>query len=125
MDITPLVPEGKNIIQSYGPEGFCVNGHMYNNNIVVFPDSVKEWKIENINLIEFDDLKIFLDSINDTDIILIGSGKSSFSRLPQSIIQRFHELGANIDLMDTGAACRTYNVLVAEGRRVVAALIAV
>lgn len=56
------------------------------------------------------------------EIVLLGTGRSlQFPAV--EIIQLCHEAGAGIEVMDTGAACRTYNILAAEGRRVAAALL--
>ncbi len=55
------------------------------------------------------------------EIVLLGTGRSL--RFPAAkILQVCHQAGVGIEVMDTGAACRTYNILAAEGRRVVAAL---
>jgi uncharacterized protein len=57
------------------------------------------------------------------EVLLLGTG-TRHEFVPPSLRRRLRDAGIVIDTMDTGAACRTYNVLVAEDRRVAAALIA-
>ncbi|HET6224238.1 MAG TPA: Mth938-like domain-containing protein, partial [Dongiaceae bacterium] len=58
------------------------------------------------------------------DLLLVGCG-ARMAPLPPALRQALRQIGVVMEPMDTGAACRTYNVLMAEGRRVCAALIAV
>lgn len=58
----------------------------------------------------------------EPEIVILGTGR--YLHFPANeIMQACHQAGAGVEVMDTGAACRTYNILAAEGRRVVAALI--
>lgn len=58
----------------------------------------------------------------EPEIVILGTGRHL--RFPSNdVMQACHQAGAGVEVMDTGAACRTYNILAAEGRRVVAALI--
>jgi uncharacterized protein len=65
-----------------------------------------------------------LDAGAEVDLLLIGCGRR-MALVPPALRQTVRDGGVVIDSMDTGAACRTYNVLLAEDRRVAAALIAV
>jgi uncharacterized protein len=58
------------------------------------------------------------------ELLLIGTG-ARMAQIDRTLRQALRADGVVIEVMDTGAACRTYNVLMAEGRRVAAALIAV
>jgi len=123
MDVTPLIPEGRQIIQSYGASGFKVSGTLYKGAITVFPEKTREWPaatdLSHLNDNSFEDLVTVADQI---DVVLLGTGaRSEF--FPPKLKNSLKEKGLIVEAMDTGAACRTYNVLMAEGRRVAAALL--
>ena len=122
MDVTPLIPAGRQVIESYGRIGFRVSGIAYEGAILVFPDATVPWE----------GTAVFAD-LNDTslapvmarggvEILLVGCGKRMLP-LARSLRAQLREAGIVVDTMDTGAACRTYNVLLAEDRRVAAALL--
>lgn len=123
MDITPLIPEGRQIIQSYGVQGFKVNGAVYQTPIIVTPTETKAWKISGVfGTLEEKDFAPLTDMAQEIDVLLLGSGgKGEF--FPPKLRQSLKEKGLIVETMNSGAACRTYNVLMAEGRRVVAALL--
>lgn len=123
VDITPLIPAGRQVIESYGPRGFRVSGLAYQGSILVFPDKVESWMAAIMAEVNFASLKPLLDH-GGVEILLLGCGKS-IARLPEELRQALRRQGIVVDAMDTGAACRTYNVLLAEERRVAAALLAV
>ena len=122
MDITPLVPEGRHVIESYGDEGFRINGERYSGPVIVWPEGVVAWEVAGIATIAIETLDAMFAAEPPIEILLIGSG-AAFEVAPAALR---HALGARsiaLESMDTGAACRTYNVLMAEDRRVAAALI--
>ena len=119
MDITPLISSDRQVIQSYSSGRFRISSKVYESPVAVFPDRVQAWDVGNIKNLQAADFE-FLPS--DLDVILVGVGAIFSSPL----IPLKAELKArhiNIEVMDTGAACRTYNVLMAEGRRVAALLL--
>lgn len=119
MDITPLIRPETKIIQSYGAGFFRVNGDVWKTSILVSGETVAEWFLQDNNaLIITEQIKAIQKNI---DVLLIGMG-ASFGVLPPSQRRQFAGLGFTVDVMDTPSACRTYNVLTAEGRRVAAAL---
>lgn len=123
MDITPLIPHGRKIIQSYGIEGFKVSGERFSAGIVLTPLYCEGWDAPiNFNDMSAQNFLFFVDK--DIDVLLLGAGKKS-QFLNPDLRQDLKMQGLIVDVMDTGAACRTYNVLMAEGRRVGAALIPV
>lgn len=116
-DITPLIRPDQKIIQSYSQGRFKISGEVFENPVIVTQMSVTEWpnaEPRNPNIDDFVNL--------DVDVLLIGAGKSTLPLLPQQRAA-FRTAGVSVDVMDTGAACRTFNVLTAEGRRVAAALV--
>lgn len=121
MDITPLVPQGRQIVQSYAEGRFRVSGEVYEGPVIVFLDRTVKWdapsNLDDLTPDHFSEL-----AASELDVILVGCGQSMRS-MPFALRQSLKARGITIDFMDTGAACRTYNVLMTEGRRVAAALL--
>jgi uncharacterized protein len=126
MDVTPLIPAGRQIVESYGSGGFKVSGKSYVGAIVVFPDRTVGWNIASVSVITSESLSGVSEAgrAGGVDVLLIGCG-ARMAPIPSTIRQGLRTDGIVVEAMDTGAACRTYNVLMSEGRRVAAALIAV
>jgi uncharacterized protein len=124
MDITPLVPAGRQMIDSYGGGRFTVSGAVHEGSIIVFPDRTLAWPVADIADVTLGNLEPILALRDIVEVVLLGCG-AKLTQVTPGVRQQFRRFGLNIELMDTGAACRTYNVLAAEDRRVVAALIAV
>lgn len=122
MDVTPLVREGQQIIQGYAADGFKVSGVSYSGAVFVKPSEVTLWSARNLSELTTQDFQSLIAAKEEIDVVLLGTGKS-FQILPADLKQSLSDAGLSVDVMDTGAACRTYNVLMAEGRRVVAALL--
>ena len=124
MDVTPLVSKDRQLIESYGDGSFKISGVVYSSPVVVFPELC-------IPLSNFDvaESKIcFLKAVFQTtympSILLFGAGKNPY--LLTEIERDFvRQQNCVLDVMNTGAACRTFNVLCAEDRQVAAALIPV
>lgn len=124
MAATPPVPPGRRLIESYGAGGFRIAGERHEGAVLVLPDGVMSWAKDNLAALTIDDLAPVLAVDPRPEILLIGCGlRTAFIAPP--LRQALREAGITVDAMDTGAACRTYNVLLAEERRVTAALIAV
>ena len=123
MDITPLIKQGQKIVQSYANGRFKISSVAYEHAVFVFPDAVHEWHFQGgFDDLTLDDFTLLIEKSGELDVILLGCGpKMRF--LPPALQNALKNNGLSIDIMDTGAACRTYNVLLAEGRRVVAALL--
>jgi uncharacterized protein len=123
MDVTPLIRSDQQVIQSYSNGRFRVSGHSYESAIFVSPEKTEIWNLsKNINELEADDFAPLFAVANEIDVVLLGCGAESVF-IPPSFRQALKDKGLIIEVMDTGAACRTYNVLMAEGRRVVAAML--
>ncbi len=122
MDITPLLPKGRQIIQGYGDMGFRVNGLRYEGSVLVLPDRTVVWPVTAVDQISEETLPPA--GMEGVEILLIGTGTRG-ALIPPALRRRFSEHGIVLEVMDTGAACRTFNVLLVEERRIAAALIAV
>lgn len=125
MDVTPLIPEGRQIIQSYAGGRFKVSGQFYTDPIIVSPTATGNWNAPSsfMDLTEVDFSQI-VEMARDVDVFILGTGNRG-EFFPPALRTVLKAKGLSVETMDTGAACRTYNVLMAEGRRVVAALLPV
>ena len=121
MDVSTDVPEGFQIINSYGPGVFRVSSVLWTCCIIITPERTVEWPILSFENLQIKELEPVLCSSPVIEILLIGTGEN-MERVPSSLKEYGRKYGVGIDSMDTGAACRTYNVLLSEGRRVAAAL---
>jgi uncharacterized protein len=120
MDITPLIPQGKITITGYGAGGFKINNQRVEGSLLVFPDRVLPWDGQ----VTLPSLEPVLGGDPAIELLLIGTGKSMGPVSPD-IRHYFKSKHIALDVMDTGAACRTYDVLMGEGRRVAAALVSI
>ncbi len=122
MDVTPLIRAGTQVIQSYAGGRFRVSGAVYEGAVIVFPDGVSSWAApEDYLSLSADHFKILSEKSAEIDVVLLGTGKI-MQILNPALRRELKAVGLSVEAMDTGAACRTYNVLMAEGRRVAAAL---
>ncbi len=126
MDITPLIPAGRQIIESYGGGRFRVSGAAFDSSILVFPDRTLPWGPAIPDEITLECLEDVVQAARagTLDVLLVGCG-ARMAMLSGELRRSLRTAGVVTEPMDTGAACRTYNVLMADGRRVAAALIAV
>lgn len=122
MDITPLLPKGKHVITGYGGGNFRINGIVHTTSLLILPGGVFEWKIAANQTITLESLQAVIDGESEIELLLIGCAKNQML-LPPKIKMALKEAGIALEIMDTGAACRTFNVLISEGRRVAAALV--
>ncbi len=123
MDITPKLAEDAQHITGYGAGVIKVNQDNFDAPILISPNKVEPWQKSGLDEAAIDALIGQLDA--SLEIVLIGSGEQG-EFLPPVLRNKIREAtGAGVEVMDTGAACRTYNVLLAEGRTVVAAIIPV
>ncbi len=121
MDITPQVDAGGQLINSYGDGGFRISGRRYEGSVLVLVD-----RVVLIDVLRINDLTPqFVDEFEGPapQILLVGCG-DSMAPVPNDVTTVLRDRGVVMEPMDTGAACRTYNVLLTEGRRAGALLIA-
>ncbi|HVZ01945.1 MAG TPA: Mth938-like domain-containing protein [Dongiaceae bacterium] len=126
MDLTPLIPQGRQIVESYGDGRFRVSGALYEHSILIFPDRTALWPVADIRVLTPESLAPIAAAGESgaVDLLLIGCGLR-MAMIPSALRAGLRAKGIVLEPMDTGAACRTYNVLAAEGRKVAAALVAV
>ena len=124
MDVTPLVPTGRQVVEAYGNGGFRISGVNWTGPVLVFPDRTLAWHGASVDALGPDLFDPVFSGPERPEILLLGCGTVT-AALTSGLRQAIRQRGAVVDVMATGAACRTYNVLMSEGRRVAAALIAV
>ena len=126
MDLTPLIPSGRQIVESYGEGRFRVTGQVYESPILVFPERTLTWPVIRFADASLENLVPVLAAGREgnVELLLFGQGPQ-MQLVPPAQRQGLRAAGVVVEPMDTGAACRTYNVLMAEGRRIAAALIPV
>lgn len=127
VDISPLVRSDAQIIQAYAGGVFKVSGQNYEGAVIVAVDAVAQWSEIMDAASDALTLEMFaplLDQADQIDVVLLGTGEK-LHLLPAPLRAALKQAGLTVEVMNTGAACRTYNVLMAEGRRVVAALLPV
>ncbi len=119
MDITPLLPAHARPIRRYGPAGFTVGEEEYSSAILVTPAQV--------HVLEEADATAqairLATAEPGIELLLLGTG-TSMAYVEEELREHLRRASIAHEIMDTGAACRTYNVLLAEGRRVAAMLLA-
>ncbi|MFM9917748.1 MAG: Mth938-like domain-containing protein [Rhizobacter sp.] len=113
--------EGTNAIARHGKDGVMVNGTQFTSSVVVpWTGIVTSWNVARFAELTVDHFAALVQ--HDPELVLFGSGeKLRFP--PASLLRSLIERRIGFETMDTAAACRTYNVLLSEGRNVVAALL--
>jgi uncharacterized protein len=125
MDLTPIIAADRQVIEAYGTQGFRVSGVAYAGAVIVFPDATVPWRASTMADVSAESLAAVTaraGGANAVEILLLGCGKQ-LRAVPRPLREALRAAGTVIDPMDTGAACRTYDVLLGEGRRVAAALL--
>jgi uncharacterized protein len=120
-NITPPLPAGRQLIQGYGGGGFRIAGSEYPHSVFVTETVTTRWEIADLMQMS---LPPELGAGSGIAVLLIGTGKS-IVQIPRDIRPTLRTAGIGVEIMDTGAACRTFNVLLSEERAVAALLIAV
>ena len=125
VDVTPLIRSDQQVIQSYANGIFKVSNVTYDHAIIVTSDESSAWDVDDnlkVEDLRIDHFKALIDNADHIDVVLFGTGKT-MAFLPKDLRNDLRDAGLSVDIMDTGAACRTYNVLMAEGRQVACALL--
>lgn len=122
LNLAPI-GDGK-IIHGYGDGGFRVSAERYEGSVIVTRDAVFPLPAESVGDIDIEALASLLAADSGVEVVLLGCGQR-MQMVPKELKAAFRARGIGIEPMDTGAACRTFNVLLSEDRRVAAALIAI
>lgn len=121
MQFTQITDDEQNMITGYAPDHVAVNGVRYAHSLILRPDRLlPSWPVADIHALSLEALAWV--HANPPEILLLGTGQRQ--AFPERALWR--ELRGQpwgLEIMDTAAACRTYNLIMAEGRMVAAALI--
>ncbi len=115
---------GRAPIDGYGEGGFRFAGMSHRGSLLIVPSGIYAWPVTSPQEIGEGALARVFAEADDIDLLMIGSGQDPVA-LPSQLKARLNEVKIAVDLQPTGGAASTYNVLLDEGRRVAAALIAV
>ncbi len=120
----PLAEElitGRNSIQAYQSDQITINERNYPQSLILSAtEIISPWPVTHIDELNPGHLQAIVDQ--KPEVVLLGTGdKQLFPDI--EIIAYFAQLGLGLEVMNTGAACRTFNILVAENRQVVAGII--
>jgi len=112
---------GTNAFTAYGDGYVAVNGTRYERSLLVLPDRVvTDWGPQAFDALAPEHLAVLVSFA--PEVVLLGTGERL--RFPRGeVVRALVEARVGLEVMDVQAACRTYNILAAEGRRVAAALV--
>lgn len=102
-------------IEGYGPGFFRIGGEAQPAPLAILPSGLTPWT-------GFDDAEPLLKAAGDIDVLLVGTGPD-IAHLPDAFRKALEDAGLGVEVMASPQACRTYNVLLGEGRRVGVALL--
>ncbi|MBO9444647.1 Mth938-like domain-containing protein [Ruegeria sp. R14_0] len=103
-------------VDGYGPGFFRIGGQVYEGSVLTGPAGTVTWG-------GFDDQSPLLALAGQVDVLLIGTG-AELAHIPTDMRSALEQAGMGVEIMNSPAACRTYNVLLSEGRRIALALLA-
>ena len=106
-------------IDAYGNGGFRFAGMSHRGSLLCLPDGIWGWAVTSPDDLSEEALAPIFAQAADLDIVLLGTGRETWV-MPDTLRQRFRALHLIADTMTTGAAVRTYNVVLAERRRIAA-----
>jgi uncharacterized protein len=115
---------GRAPIEAYGNGGFRFADMSHRGSILALPSGIEAWAVTAAAEIDAPSLQRLFDEADAIDVLLVGTGDEMIP-LPADLRAALEAAGLYPDPMSTGAAVRTYNVLLSEERQVAAALVAV
>lgn len=104
-------------VDGYGPGFFRVGGAVHTGGVLIGPTAVSFWA-------GYDDVDALLALAGTVDVLFIGTG-AEIAHIPGDFRTTLEAAGLGVEVMNSPAACRTYNVLLSEGRRIAAAVLPV
>jgi uncharacterized protein len=112
---------GRYQIRSYAPKKITINDTVYSDSLIISPDQlIVPWPVS--SLAELNHSSLATINALKPEVVLLGTGR--VLQFPAAeLLAYFTQQHIGVEVMDTAAACRTFNVLTAEGRRVVAGLV--
>jgi len=109
------------LVRAYAENQITIGDTIYRSSLIITPERViPDWSLPAANSLSEEDFALLCDL--EPEVVLLGTG--SLMQFPPRVITRpLMDRSIGLEVMDTAAACRTYNILATEGRNVVAGLI--
>jgi uncharacterized protein len=104
-------------VEGYGPGFFRIGGQVHEGAVLTGPAGTRAWG-------GYGDSAVLRDLAGRVDVLLVGTG-AEISHIPQALRAELETAGVGVEVMNSPSACRTYNVLLSEGRRIALALLPV
>lgn len=117
MRLTEVTYSGARPVDGYGPGFFRIGGEVHQGALLTGPDGPASWT-------GYQDTAPLLALAGQVDVLFVGTG-AAVAHIPQSLRQSLEQAGLGVEAMTSPAACRTYNVLLGEGRRIALAALPV
>ncbi|KQO81200.1 Mth938-like domain-containing protein [Rhizobium sp. Leaf262] len=124
IEIRPAHFPGRAPIDAYGNGGFRFADMSHRGSILCLPSGIHGWSVDDPARLTADDFSRVIEQAGEIEVLLVGMG-DTMRVLPRELKLALKEAGISVDPMSTGAAVRTYNIMLSEARAVAAALIAV
>jgi len=121
MKLHQATGEGQNLFTGYGDDHVQINRERHDGSLIVTPDAILAWDVVRFEELDEHHFQGLLD--HHPEVVILGTGATQ--RFPHPRLSAaLAAAGVGMEVMDTRAACRTYNILLAEGRKVIAAILA-
>ena len=117
MRLNEIVFNDAKPVEGYGPGFFRIGGEVLRGPVITGPAGTYAWG-------GLEDSQALMDLTDQIDVLFVGTGED-VAHLPDDLLNRLQEAGLGVEAMSSPAACRTYNVLLSEGRRIALALLPV
>ncbi len=115
-------PAQVQVIRTYGPGHFQISDRDWREPVLVTPTATTPWPVQRAEELSTDNVGAARAGAAPAELLVVGCGSRSVF-VPPAVRAALKDIGLSLEVVDTGSACRIYNVLLAEGRRVAAALI--
>ena len=115
-------PAQVQVIRTYGPGRFLISDREWREPVLLTPTVTTPWNVTRAEELSLASLAALNDAPVPTELLVLGCGARAIF-VPPVLRAELKAAGLALEVVDTGSACRIYNVLLAEGRRVAAALI--
>ena len=104
-------------VEGYGPGFFRIGGQVMRGGVIAGPSGTQSWG-------GLDDVSALLAMAGEIEVLFVGTG-ADVAHLPDELVSKLEAVGMGVEAMASPAACRTYNVLLSEGRRIALAVLPV
>ena len=124
IQIRPAHFPGRAPIDAYGNGGFRFSEMSHRGSLLCLPSGIHGWDVAEGQVLTVEHFKMVIEQADQIGVLLFGSG-TSMKLLPADVRSALKDAGISLDVMNTGAAVRTYNIMLSEERPVAGAFIAV